>query len=32
MVDDYLRGVGMPRNDRRVEQVLGIGVLRHEAT
>lgn len=25
MVDDYLRGVGMPRNNRRVEQMLGIG-------
>ena len=25
LVDDYLRGVGMPRNDRRVEQMLGIG-------
>lgn len=25
MVDDYLRGAGMPRNNRRVEQMLGIG-------
>ena len=25
MVDDYLRGIGMPRNNRRVEQMLGIG-------
>lgn len=25
MVDDYLRGVGLPRNNRRVEQMLGIG-------
>lgn len=25
MVDDYLRGVGMPRNNHRVEQMLGIG-------
>ena len=25
LVDDYLRGVGMPRNNRRVEQMLGIG-------
>lgn len=25
MVDDYLRGVGMPRNNRRVERMLGIG-------
>lgn len=25
MVDDYLRGVGMPRNNRHVEQMLGIG-------
>ena len=25
MVDDYLRGVGMPLNNRRVEQMLGIG-------
>lgn len=25
MVDDYLCGVGMPRNNRRVEQMLGIG-------
>lgn len=27
MVDDYLRGVGMPRNNRRVEQMLGIDNL-----
>ena len=25
LVDDYLRGVGIPRNNRRVEQMLGIG-------
>ena len=25
MVDDYLRGVGMPRNNRKVEKMLGIG-------
>lgn len=25
LVNDYLRGVGMPRNNRRVEQMLGIG-------
>lgn len=25
MVNDYLRGVGLPRNNRRVEQMLGIG-------
>ena len=25
LVDDYLRGVGMPRNNRKVEKMLGIG-------